>query len=445
MNGEIPMFTGVVYKDNNGIVQSKSMSHSNMRSFIGSINPWNLLFAVNGDDQVKIDAIINALAQAAVEQLNNPFFVNQPNISPDTWYVYAYFDNSNPSWADCFYIGKGNKKRLTEHVRDALTFPPYKFTRKHHHIRAWLHKHGLISPSVTAAKNNAITGGLVRKLQLFNGPHAEAQAFYVEYFLITHIAGTYNVENATNGNRKNGDCTAIARSAGLDETNPNHVSVWGNTIDEFINDPYSKSIDNLWLPATRLLIAAPIEVTLTQQLGHLGLVPANMTVRGMGRALPPNLVMPKVNMAVRGAADATLTYQFINNRPYRIELKISATDLTAVINLRRLSGSATNDSFINYFNNVTLAHGLVNRALSDVSAQLINLYGPNQNINNLIKHPESDPYYKPFALNANGRNDISFSLADLTERSDGQTNWIVGQNFSLNLLEAIKLISQAFI
>lgn len=443
------MFTGVVFKDNKGVVKKLSMPHSNMSSFIGSINPWNLLFAVNGDDLAKIDAIISAVALAADQQSNKPFIVNPPHTSRGAWYVYAYFDNPVLNWADCFYIGKGNNQRSTQHVSDALTFPPYKFTRKHHRILAWLKHHGLSKAAVKVAQNEAMARGLVRQLQVFYGPHAETQAFYVEYFLITHIAGTYNVENATNGNRKNDGCTAIARSAGLDETNPNHVSAWGNTIDEFIKDPYSKSIDNLWFPVTRLLIAAPFATILTHQLGLIGLVPIDMTATGMGRPLPPSIIMPHINMAVRGAADATLSYKLPKNRAYRLEIKISATELRVVINLRRLAGPTTNNEFINYFNNVTLPHAAVSAYTTNAGTQLSNFYigqAPIQRtIHDFIRDLNKDPYYKPYALDANGEYDTSFNLANLAQRTDGKTNWIVGQNFSFSLLEAIELISKAFI
>jgi hypothetical protein len=460
------MHTGIVFQERNrvtetkydpitqsgidSIIETKCVPHNELHLFMEKINKWDVLFLVHGESHEKIKAIVESVAIAARNQIVSPNTVSPPNTDPSTHYVYAYFQNSVLDWKNCFYIGKGKRQRLTIHVNHTLTFPHSHYTRKHRQIKKWLISKGLQHSKAPVAQSNALAHGLVCQLQFFLGTYAAAQAYYVEYFLISHVVGTYSVENETNGNRKNNGCIAIARSAGLDTKNPNHVSVWDKTIDEFIRNPNSPTINNLWLPATRLLISEYLVPDLDLLLEKIGLVPQDMMLPGMNIRNIPDIEFAYAHMAVKGAADATLTYRFRENYPpYRIEIKISATALTAVINVRKLNaGRAGNLEFIEYFNKLLLKGEAVNGASAHVGKPLSDFYtnqAQAQNVtHDFIRYP-GDPFYKPFALDAIGRNDACFNLVDLSERTLGQTNWINGKNFDLSLLEAIELITKAFI
>ncbi len=399
------------------------------------LQSWNVLFAVNGSNHDEVQAIVYAVACAA-----NAWNPNGPIPVPiagaaQSDYVYAYFDHGNPGWAQCFYVGKGRGTRWMQHIDEAHKTPATQRTAKAQRIWHWVANNGLTNQR-PAAMRAAASGTLVRKLYHFHGPYSAAQAFYVEYFLITHCLGTHSIANDTNGNADQGNCTAIARPKHLDQAIPKHVAVWDHTVCAFKLDPQTPSLEHTWRPASITMLAEPYAAALDVCLQ--GIVVPN-AMAGQGRL--PDHLMPRPNMQVTGASDCTLWYSPLQHPHYRLELRFGATQFLTTINLRSSGTGRNHDrAFIAYLHGCVIANAVVGNAVTD-AAPLANLYGGSR----YVKDPDTGrPYFKPFALNAEGPRAVWFDIANPHNPASGATNWIVGHNFHLSLVQAIELIVHAF-
>lgn len=437
-------WTGAIFIDSTNNLASFYVRHD---EFIGELNAacpsrWALLFAVSGPDEAEVKAIIEAVFQAT-HSLSLPVPHQMANSGGvGNCYVYAYFDHGQAIWDQCFYVGKGTANggaphlgRWTEHIKVALATAPASYNEKMRRIHAWVARRNLDGDGHISVRA-AAAGDLVRKLYVFEGEFAESCAFYVEYFLITHAMGTHRIANDTNGNSTCGLCTAIALPRHLNRTDALHEAVWRNTVDEFAVNPNSKKLGNTWRPASIALFAAPFAATLDAYLAPLGLIPHPMSQQGR---LTNNL-MPRLNIQVTGASDATLTYSNPACPHYRIELRFGATQCLTNISLRPLSQTKNGISaFLTYMDSCVISAA----ALGEVHTNPVALslaYGHNT----YIKNRSDWPFYKPFAPGSEGNNSTWFDIADPTAPASGSTDWIVDGHFDLNLVQAIDLIIRAF-
>lgn len=437
------MWTGAVLESRNGPI-SFCVQH---KKFASELNvacrtPWALLFAVSGPDQGQVAAIVDAVCRAAEHGSKpGPHQGDAGNESRDH-YVYAYFDHGRGTWDNCFYIGKGtvggaapHLGRSTKHIKDTLDTAAAHRNEKMRRIHVWIDSQGLADAKHQAVRGAAV-GHLVRKLYVFSGKYAEAQAFYVEYFLINHVVGVYSGANDTNGNSTCGPCSAISLPKHFNREDARHEAVWRNTVEEFAANPHAKKLKHTWRPASIALFAAPYVQALDEYLKPLGVVPHPMSRQG-------NLMddlMPRSNIQVTGAADATFTYSNPERPNYRLELRFRATQFTTSISLRPLDKTAAGiAAFLAYMDRCVVADAKVN-GQQTVPGSLSAAYRGEK----LVQNRNDWPFYKPYAPDANGKKSVWFDIANPTVPASGITNWVANQPFELSLVQAIELIICAF-
>lgn len=440
-------WTGAVFTDADKKVTNFCVQHHDFARELAALYPrrWELVFSVNGPCQDEVAAITQAVCLAA-ESMNQsgPHNATAPSVA-GCCYVYAYFDDGNAAWDRCFYVGKGTAShealhlgRWTEHVRDTLKTAPALHNEKMRRIYAWIVSHNLTNHRHQHVRA-AAADNLIRKLYVFDGVHAESQAFYVEYFLISHALGTHRVANDTRGNSTRRQCSAIAlpRHLHLNRSDTLHQAIWRHTVGEFTLDPKSKTLDNTWGPALIAMFAAPYAANLDLCLRPLGLVPHQM--HGQGRLMGD--IMPRPNIQVTGASDATLTYSTAKRPYYRLELRFGATQCLTSISLRPYGNTRKDISkFLQYLDGYVMAPTEFGD-LTTVPGALPVIYGHND----YVKNRNNWPFYKPYAQGADGNMSSWFDIADPTGNSQsGSTDWINGK-FELNLVDAISLIIKAFV
>lgn len=433
-------FTGIVYELAGAgiarlIVPKIDLQQTLLRATGG--DAWNVLFAVNGPDESEVRAATEAVA-AIAQQLMQP-------IPPETGrpasagerYVYAYFHEGRALWPDCFYIGKGTAKqevthlgRWTEHVRDTLETPANAHTTKMRNIHRWLVAQGLEGAPAGQARQRA-AGELVRMLQVFAGTHAETQAFYVEYFLITWGLGVHHVSNDTNGNSSCGSCTAIARPRHFEQGVPTHEAIWAGTVACFTEDANSPALKNTWRPAALVQVAAPSVARLDALLAPIGLRPHPMFDQGRLR----DAWLPLPHLQVTGASDATFTYSHPQRPHYRIELRFGATDWLTSISLRPVASTrASITAFLDYLDRqrVSLAQ------VGDVRS------APDSDFEHWVQNRKYWPYFKPYAPRGKGTDSAWFDVSAPEQPREVRADWIENGTGRLSLRQALELIVRAF-
>jgi hypothetical protein len=369
-----------------------------------------------------------AQALDAVEAVYNlPIPVESSLETDERCYVYAYFTNPKaPTWENCFYIGKGIKNRWTVHVakRCAPSAPPAG-SNKERQIDAWLveqrNEAGQLSPQ--AFRKGAVKQGLVRKLGGWTGPHREACAFAAEHFLIKGFRNVYALANETGGNTKTGALRVLARYQGLNMASESHLTAWKDTIKTFIADPDNPILDSRHQPLLQLLSNQSLSLNLDSLLSPLNLFPHAQNDRYFH-----NYHDVPGHFSVKYSGDLSITYATNDQRPFRIQIKLSKTEPSAVVNVRpRYDRKAEREKYFNYFSSLTIR----DRTLTDY-------YGGESPISG----GDQSPYFKPFARDGKGSGS-NFEL-DPAYKVDGYANWIDGGDFRLGLKSALELFLATF-
>ena len=434
-------WTGALYKTARNDLTFFCTEHARFAIELTDAVPdkWDLLFAVNGPDRQLVESILQAVFSVArCVQVGIPPVPHGSDVlsrSGDT-YIYAYFHEELPQWQQCFYIGKGtfdlnatHAGRWTDHVQKTAETPVARQNAKMRQIQAWIETRGLVGVSSSKLRR-AAAGSLVRKIASFTGPNANAQAYYAEYFLISHGVGAHNVANDTNGNANSYGCSAITRPSRFDRQ-PLEELIWDGTVDCFIASPHSPSLSSKWRPAALTVLAWPFVQALNEHVAQFGLSPHPMT--GLGRLSAEMMVGS--NLQVAGAADAIFTYSIPARQEFRIELRIGATRFETSISLRPYGNDrAAQQVFLQYMD-----QGLISLATIPGYAHSVpGVHG------HPVKNRERFPYYKPYALSGKGHNSAWFDFADPLQPSQVSANWIQGLHCQLNLVQAMQLIAQAF-
>jgi hypothetical protein len=417
------MYIGLLTKNANGDIAS----HTCPIDQVAIANHQQILFAAAADDELLVQQALNAVASmyGVAPPPPTPRFQNPPG----DYYVYAYFNNLNDSaWDDCFYIGKGKGNRWTAHVGERSEENlPQATSAKNRHIDAWVAaQRDAATAPLTAQKLIAAAKqqGLVRKLGQWSGPFAEACAFAAEHFLIRGLLGVYELANNTGGNNQIGNLRILVRDKGLDMNTPSHATAWCLAVDTFVCNPDAKILNNRIRPSLHLLSYQTLFASLDQSLAQIGLFP-------QARNYFDPIEFPSVpsHASVEGASDPCLSYVTNDQRPFRVQLKLSRCNDGTVVNVRpRVDGVRGRHDYFQYFQNININ-----------GSPLVNHYGGNLPI--IVP---GAPYFKPFAQDGNGINDTLFPLNAGQGVVTGYANWMQGGHFNLNLRDALNLFLNSF-
>jgi hypothetical protein len=417
------MYIGYLAINANGQIAAH-LSHIDQ---IAVTNSRQLFFVTAADDQQLLQQVLNAVASmcGVSPPYPTPGFRNQPG----DYYVYGYFNNLNaPTWNDCFYIGKGTGNRWTAHVGDRSTPNlPQATDAKNRHIDTWVAAQRNTA-TTQPTKQNLITEakrqGLVRKLGQWSGPFAEACAFAAEHFLIKGLLGVYELANNTGGNNQIGSLRILVRDRGLDMNMQSQATAWRHATDTFVRNADAEILNNRIRPSLHLLSYQALFAALDQSLAQIGLNP-------QARNYFDQIEYPGVpsHASVEGAADPCLSYVPNDQRPFRLQLKLSRCNDGTAVNVRpRVDSKQGRDEYFQYFQNINVN-----------GSPLVNYYGQDSPIRN-----PGTPYFKPFAQDGVGRNDTLFPLSGGQGAVTGYANWFQGGYFTLNLSNALKLFLNTF-
>ena len=397
----------------------------------------NVYFLTAGVDPEKVSAVLSAAQSICKIRHGESNDVSLSGVTnPDDHYVYAYFENGIPQWHRCFYVGKGVNSRWLSHVKDRLssTGTPAK-TPKERDIDSWIMTQPTSKRTLSHAQNN-----LVRIIGHWSGVHAAACAFAVEYLIIRAIRGVYNLTNMTGGNGSFEDIKVLARDAGLDFAKQCHKAAWDDAVKEFIKDPGQVYISNRIRPLLHLLANSVYLKNLDALAAKVGLRPSTErfgTIPDYAKDCVP------IHHAISGAADACITYlpdensqafkelknvisteqeSYVPNAkllPFRVQIKLRMMEPYVVVNIKpRDNSKGTRQLFKNFIQ------------------QKFGSYYPGGIAP--IRKPD-DPFFKPFAIDGNGKKDQSFPLDKAGGKIEIICNWISGKSPQLlNLEDALK-------
>jgi hypothetical protein len=392
------MFVGVMQDDGTTQIFEAGLLPSILK-------PQAVLLMIGGDSVERIEACFVAVQDILSLSTGVPL---APFAEGRTsHYVYAYFADETPlSWGNCFYVGKGLNLRWLDHVKaraPSKTKPASSL--KEAMIDKWVSELGLNGALRPSALSKLAANRLVYKLGQWTGPYSELQSFAAEYFLITCQLGPYALSNRTQGNSSVSEVRILGRNAGLFMHNPAHVRVWTRAVAQVFSDPFAKILSNRIEPGLHLLANQAYLADLASSLAEIDLHP-----EAMSSARRTDLEETPAHYSVEGAADPCLTFSTHDDRPYRFQLKLSMHSADVMVNVRsKLDGVAGARRFEAYFRD----HMIAGRPLSDC-------YGGKSPIS-LSGSP--DPYFKPFAKDANGKADTKFSISGVATEQDVQVNW----------------------
>jgi hypothetical protein len=270
-----------------------------------------------------------------------------------------------------FYIGRGVGSRWLEHIKEAMQHVSIQNVPSGAHFEYGkilkIYEH-LINISEHACQE------LVRKIAIFNGQYAKEKCVAAEQFLI-NVYGVYQLKNLTRGDMICGDTEFISR--------PQHFleAKWQEIVNEFsenginaytqirknhlitfeLNKEYPKFLSNYEAIDSRLK---------TYGQGHLG----TFTTDGTDILC---------RMQVSNATDTPLVL---------IDLKVSDVSSSCAINIRPIHGHES----------------LFPKLIADVFFE-----GDLESALRSIRSISIQPYFKPFASNSNGREDVWFDFTEI--------------------------------
>lgn len=420
---DIKMHIGMLVINSKGVIKRLIFPIED----VAVANHQQIVFAAAADDQQLIHQVLDAVASMCGmgPPAPTPVFQNLPG----DYYVYGYFNNLNaPIWNDCFYIGKGTGNRFTEHVGNRGTPNlPHTTSSKEQHIDAWIAAQRNTTTAPLTKQNliaEAKQQGLVRKLGQWSGPYAEACAFAVEHFLIRGSLGVYELANNTGGNNQIENLRILVRDKGLDMHMQSHATAWRHAIDTFVVNPDAVILNNRIRPSLHLLSYQALFTSLDQSLARIGLIPQDRNY--FNQNAYPGVPL---HASVEGASDPCLSYVTNDQRPFRVQLKLSRCNDGTVVNIRpKIDDKQGRNDYFEYFQNINI-NGIT----------LAHYYNGNLP----LKNPGT-PYFKPFAQDGNGKNDTLFPLIFGQAAVTGYANWIQCGHFNLNLYGALSLFVNTF-
>jgi len=381
------------------------------------IDTNDIVFIISCPDQDKASVVLNAasLTLQAIQQNLYVENIHQPNGA----YVYAYFNDGILNYDNCFYVGMsgGDPKRWVSHIKNVLNNrnnPPR--NAKDSSIINWILNQrannideGLTDfDLLTIAKNN-----LVKIIATWGGPHAEACASAAEHLIIRCRCSVYSLSNLTGGNRKFRDVEFLVKERHLDLNIPHHSATWHHAIDLFLANPNDTYLKDRVRPLIHLLSNSNYFIDLDNWMHQSGLTP---TPTRFGKVPDYAVNETPQHHSIDGAADACITYLTLNEAlPFRVELKLSMRNSSVYVNIRPRTDTVLGK---------TNFYGFINTYFSQYY----------QEGGALIKNYDKAPYFKPFALNGNGKKDHAFSLNEADGPSQLSCNWIDNQAVQLMTL-----------
>ena len=388
-----------------------------------NINTKFVHFVAQDENEQRLDAVLHA-AKHALSITDTDLTCSQYKEDDSSFYTYMYFEKpSLPSLKTAFYVGKGNKRRWTEHIRKRLSKNcPVAKNRKESIIDSWIQKVTCSSASIPSVLLSKSENFLVRKVGQWTGIFADAQSFAMEYALIAGRIGVYNLSNKTGGNSKSNihKLKLLARPTTLDLEIPQNAKLWAEAVKVFDTQQYAYLQSRLE-PALRLCSAYKNVRELNSQMLKMGLIP----YRRLQQKKEINH-MPD-NCAVDGSSDQSLYFRTEDERPFCVQLIFSHKDHGVRINLRPIRRHQSDFiQFEQFLKTVCLNETI----LPDYYSQKF-----------VVKNLRQDPYFKPFARYCEGRNDCTFPLDD--KEISVEPNWLP-LHTKLNLSSAIKSLINGF-
>lgn len=389
-------------------------------------DPSTCRLLVAGPEEGAVLAVLDA-AREAFELTTRPGPDPDMALSPEGEYVYAYFrEPDRPVWDGCFYVGKGVGTRWTQHVSGrarALTAPPE--TDKERRIDAWVQEQR--SAARVPLRNRDLVRlaehQLVRLLGRWSGPHAAACAFAAEYVLIRGFLGAYRLTNLTSGNDRSDGVRLLVREAGLDRGLSAHETGWARAVNIFARNPDEEVLNTRVRPLLHLLANEPLLSSLDARLARVGLRPAPIHAFSA-----PDYPGVPPHFSAEGASDPCVTFLPADDRPFRVQLKLSRSQAATFVNVRPRQDTAAGRALFHRFMSEVRPNG----------APLSAHYGGESPLRN-----PGQPYFKPFAANGSGKADTLFSLREEDGPAETSPNWAPATP-PLTLVAALRLFLETF-
>jgi hypothetical protein len=402
-------------------------------------SPETIIFALAGPEESMARRALERILVAA-EDIDRG---RVPQCQPqgDAFYVYTYFSPQLPqAWENAFYVGKGKAERRFSHLKErfrALTSegrPPAR-TTKQKIIDGWLEP--VVHTSMPWREVKKAAEGVLLAASYCN--LSELEAFFLEKFLIMRARRPQDIANDTAGNHNDGEFSCICQPKSFDRNNSMHVQIWKNAIEAFLVDPNAPRVGHTLRPSLTFIGLEADLMAFENALRTVGLVPYDMTNAPENRLTPSQMLTPFCS--VTGAGDAKLSFMVDGKHSkYRFDFRVPPAGLDMTMTLRPLRcDAASNRAFVRFFEDLSASDAHIG-GIRTIPQRLSQLY-PTRYIKNI----NNWPFFKPYAWNANAREDhVFFSMRDVNSPVDVQVNWIQGHTANLTLLKAVKLIDMAF-
>lgn len=318
------------------------------------------------------------------------------DLTRGSYYTYVYSDPDDPY--DSFYCGKGRGGRWRAHFDvaqrlnrgEAVDATDTIETAKLNRIRRHLNE----TPNLQAED-------LCRVIAAFHGPHAEAQSFAAEQYLIQGAFGVFNLTNLNGGQGRDGGLRWQSRPKDFDG-NPEAMGFWRGLLERGL----ANGIPEFSVQDKASLIRHQIPGDLMDRLAALV---RPLTGRPDTIQWLPLGISPEGDLSIEANVLGT---------PTCLQLVFGWRDLECRINLRPGPRVAVGD---------------VRRETFEAFANYVTAIWPNAKIRNRRKHP----YLKPFAPGQVGIADVDFSMADLTATSAIKNCLVFNEQTYLSLPEAV--------
>lgn len=327
---------------------------------------------------------------------HNDFDILPPKLG-DEHYVYGYgsatcADKNIVTSEDIFYIGRGQRNRMLNHIKEALKDQDTKEMSKKDRINKEM--------------NQLKSTSLVHQIARFSGPNCAEQTDAVENFLITYWLGVYNLTNLTRGNTTKKGVKWIVRPKDISKDCPS------------------------WLDAVKQMSCGDFKIT--QSVQRELLVDEILKSSIKSNELQKNLKV-KTNhrlkaMFVNGrlfftdGVDAHAKFELLNDQQkavFLIQFRLSNKEIGVCINIRPIKGG--HQTF---------------------SSDICRYFGAFS-AKNRIKNKNTGVYFKPFAiLDKKKAKDIYFNFSDIDSKNLVQgVEWLGPETtIKVSLIEALNMI-----
>lgn len=313
-----------------------------------------------------------------------------PEDSTNQYYVYAYaspinyaewLSNCNPlshahhtptsDKVKPFYIGRGVGDRWLEHIKEAMQHVSVQNVPSGAHFEYGkilkIYEH-LMKISGHACQE------LVRKIAIFSGEYAREKSLAAEHFLI-NAYGVYQLKNLTRGDMICGDTEFISR--------PQHFL--GKKWLEIVNEFSEYGINAYTQIRKNHLITFELNQEYPKFLSNYETIDSRLKTYGEGH----------LGTFTTDGTDIFCRMQIFNtdNTPLALlDLKVSDVSPSCAINIRPIHGQ----------------EALFQKLIADVF-----FGGDLESALSRIRSMSNQPYFKPFASNSNGREDVWFDFTEI--------------------------------